>query len=81
MHLAGTYLWGTQTRVILDIGAQVIDLTNLEFAKKWLACYSNDETARQSSVSMNMTRSFYSTILARLKSEIQAYSLSGGSRN
>jgi hypothetical protein len=33
----------TQTRVILDVGAQVIDLTNLEFAKQWLARYQNDD--------------------------------------
>jgi hypothetical protein len=46
MHLAGTYWWGTQTRVILDVGAQVIDLTNLEFAKQWLACYSNDQNTQ-----------------------------------
>ncbi|KAF5023030.1 hypothetical protein F66182_4914 [Fusarium sp. NRRL 66182] len=26
------------TRVILDVGAQVIDLDNLDFAKKWLVC-------------------------------------------
>ncbi|KAJ4252845.1 hypothetical protein NW762_010751 [Fusarium torreyae] len=34
------------TRVILDVGAQVIDLSNLEFAKQWLACYKNDYTTQ-----------------------------------
>lgn len=36
----------TQTRVILDVGAQVIDLTNLEFAQQWLAHYQNDDTTQ-----------------------------------
>jgi hypothetical protein len=27
------------TRVILDVGAQVIEFTNLEFSKEWLKCY------------------------------------------
>ncbi|GKU07943.1 unnamed protein product [Fusarium langsethiae] len=31
------------TRVILDVGAQVIDFTNLEFSKEWLKCYEGDE--------------------------------------
>ncbi|KAM0246004.1 hypothetical protein ACHAP5_004975 [Fusarium lateritium] len=31
-----------RTRVILDVGAQVIDLTNLEFGKEWLASYQDD---------------------------------------
>ncbi|KAF7555952.1 hypothetical protein G7Z17_g1782 [Cylindrodendrum hubeiense] len=33
----------SNTRVILDVGAQVIDLNNLEFARKWLSCYEGDE--------------------------------------
>ncbi|KPA36751.1 hypothetical protein FLAG1_10461 [Fusarium langsethiae] len=28
-----------EARVILDVGAQIIDLNNLEFSKRWLACY------------------------------------------
>ncbi|KAM0416006.1 hypothetical protein ACHAPT_013033 [Fusarium lateritium] len=32
-----------KTRVILDVGAQVIDLTNLELAREWLKCRSDDE--------------------------------------
>ncbi|KAK2685062.1 hypothetical protein QWA68_016574 [Fusarium oxysporum] len=36
----------TQTRVILDVGAQVIDLTNIEFAKQWLARYQNDDNTQ-----------------------------------
>ncbi|KAM0467241.1 hypothetical protein ACHAP7_012141 [Fusarium lateritium] len=28
-----------EARVIVDVGAQVIDLDNLEFSKQWLACY------------------------------------------
>ncbi|EGU73889.1 hypothetical protein FOXB_15600 [Fusarium oxysporum f. sp. conglutinans Fo5176] len=36
----------TQTRVILDVGAQVIDLTNLEFAKQWLARYQDDDNTQ-----------------------------------
>ncbi|KAF9769646.1 hypothetical protein IL306_012919 [Fusarium sp. DS 682] len=36
----------TQTRVVLDVGAQVIDLTNLEFAKQWLARYQNDDNTQ-----------------------------------
>lgn len=35
-----------QTRVILDVGAQVIDLTNLAFAEKWLARYRNDSNTQ-----------------------------------
>ncbi|OBS15064.1 hypothetical protein FPOA_14080 [Fusarium poae] len=31
------------TRVILDVGAQVIDFTNLEFSKELLKCYEGDE--------------------------------------
>ncbi|KAF4967332.1 hypothetical protein FSARC_5098 [Fusarium sarcochroum] len=34
------------TRVILDVGAQVIDLDNLEFSKLWLACYKDDATTQ-----------------------------------
>lgn len=33
----------THTRVVLDVGAQVIDLTNLQFAKRWLARYQNED--------------------------------------
>ncbi|KAM0336155.1 hypothetical protein ACHAPQ_004430 [Fusarium lateritium] len=36
----------TRTRVILDVGAQVIDLTNLEFAKEWLASYPDDSNTQ-----------------------------------
>ncbi|KAJ3543984.1 hypothetical protein NM208_g3286 [Fusarium decemcellulare] len=36
----------TNTRVILDVGAQVIDLTNLEFAKEWLSRYKDDENTQ-----------------------------------
>ncbi|RFN48648.1 hypothetical protein FIE12Z_7114 [Fusarium flagelliforme] len=36
----------TQTRVVLDVGAQVIDLTNLQFSKQWLSCYRNDENTQ-----------------------------------
>ncbi|EEU36845.1 uncharacterized protein NECHADRAFT_94047 [Fusarium vanettenii 77-13-4] len=32
------------TRVILDVGAQVIDLTNIEFAKAWLSRYDDENT-------------------------------------
>ncbi|KAG5659563.1 hypothetical protein KAF25_002122 [Fusarium avenaceum] len=35
-----------QTRVILDVGAQVIDLTNLQFAEQWLARYQNDDNTQ-----------------------------------
>lgn len=31
------------TRVILDVGAQIIDFTNQEFASKWLKMYSDGE--------------------------------------
>ncbi|KAJ9413498.1 hypothetical protein QL093DRAFT_2594586 [Fusarium oxysporum] len=31
------------TRVILDVGAQVIEFTNLEFSKEWLKCYKDEE--------------------------------------
>ncbi|KAF4333347.1 hypothetical protein FBEOM_12860 [Fusarium beomiforme] len=31
------------TRVILDVGAQVVDLTNQEFARQWLALHQNDD--------------------------------------
>ncbi|KAF4983724.1 hypothetical protein FZEAL_940 [Fusarium zealandicum] len=34
------------TRVILDVGAQVIDLTNLEFAQEWLKRYDEDENTQ-----------------------------------
>ncbi|KAF5597927.1 hypothetical protein FPCIR_3503 [Fusarium pseudocircinatum] len=34
----------TNTRVILDVGAQVVDLTNQEFAKQWLACYQDHDS-------------------------------------
>ncbi|KAG4253839.1 hypothetical protein FPRO03_14239, partial [Fusarium proliferatum] len=36
----------TQTRVILDVGAQVIDLTNVEFAKQWLSRYQDDDSTQ-----------------------------------
>ncbi|RBR20353.1 uncharacterized protein FIESC28_05317 [Fusarium coffeatum] len=36
----------TQTRVVLDVGAQVIDLTNLQFAKQWLAQYQNENNTQ-----------------------------------
>jgi hypothetical protein len=36
----------TQTRVVLDVGAQVIDLNNLEFAKQWLARYRNEDNTQ-----------------------------------
>ncbi|RSM04293.1 hypothetical protein CEP52_006878 [Fusarium oligoseptatum] len=34
----------SNTRVILDVGAQVIDLTNIEFAKAWLSRYDEENT-------------------------------------
>ncbi|KAF4469857.1 hypothetical protein FALBO_3237 [Fusarium albosuccineum] len=34
------------TRVILDVGAQVIDLTNLEFAREWLSRYKGNENTQ-----------------------------------
>ncbi|KAG7408180.1 hypothetical protein Forpe1208_v012432 [Fusarium oxysporum f. sp. rapae] len=34
---------GPNTRVILDVGAQVIEFTNLEFSKEWLKCYKDEE--------------------------------------
>ncbi|SCN65635.1 uncharacterized protein FFB20_01852 [Fusarium fujikuroi] len=40
------------TRVILDVGAQVVDLTNQEFAKRWLACYQ-DQDSTQAAVFFN----------------------------
>ncbi|EXA33500.1 hypothetical protein FOVG_15219 [Fusarium oxysporum f. sp. pisi HDV247] len=40
------------TRVILDVGAQVVDLTNQEFAKQWLACYQ-DHNSTQAVVFFN----------------------------
>ncbi|CZR47791.1 uncharacterized protein FPRO_13458 [Fusarium proliferatum ET1] len=40
------------TRVILDVGAQVVDLTNQEFAKQWLACYQ-DQYSTQAVVFFN----------------------------
>ncbi|KAF5693005.1 hypothetical protein FDENT_2443 [Fusarium denticulatum] len=36
----------TNTRVILDVGAQVVDLTNQEFAKQWLACYQDHDSTQ-----------------------------------
>ncbi|KAJ4112132.1 hypothetical protein NW768_011711 [Fusarium equiseti] len=36
----------SQTRVILDVGAQVIDLTNIQFAKQWLAHYQDDDNTQ-----------------------------------
>ncbi|KAF4445849.1 hypothetical protein F53441_10495 [Fusarium austroafricanum] len=33
----------SNTRVILDVGAQVVDLTNQEFSKQWLASHKNDD--------------------------------------
>ncbi|CAG7558102.1 unnamed protein product [Fusarium equiseti] len=35
-----------QTRVVLDVGAQVIDLTNLQFAKQWLSRFRDDENTQ-----------------------------------
>ncbi|KAF5262938.1 hypothetical protein FOXYS1_6350 [Fusarium oxysporum] len=40
------------TRVILDVGAQIVDLTNQEFAKQWLACYQ-DHNSTQAVVFFN----------------------------
>ncbi|KLO83690.1 uncharacterized protein LW93_472 [Fusarium fujikuroi] len=40
------------TRVILDVGAQVVDLTNQEFAKRWLACFQ-DQDSTQAAVFFN----------------------------
>ncbi|KAF5635112.1 uncharacterized protein FTJAE_6495 [Fusarium tjaetaba] len=34
------------TRVILDVGAQIVDLTNQEFAKQWLACYQDHDSTQ-----------------------------------
>ncbi|KAF5718422.1 hypothetical protein FMUND_5281 [Fusarium mundagurra] len=34
------------TRVILDVGAQVVDLTNQGFAKQWLACYQDHDSTQ-----------------------------------
>lgn len=33
-------------RVILDVGAQVVDRTNFEFSKEWLKCYDNEDHTR-----------------------------------
>ncbi|KAH7127985.1 hypothetical protein B0J13DRAFT_646104 [Dactylonectria estremocensis] len=32
-----------ETRVILDVGAQVVDLNNFDFAQRWLESYGDDE--------------------------------------
>ncbi|KAH7176975.1 hypothetical protein EDB81DRAFT_898494, partial [Dactylonectria macrodidyma] len=32
-----------ETRVILDVGAQVVDLNNFDFAQRWLKSYGDDE--------------------------------------
>ncbi|KAF4946703.1 hypothetical protein FGADI_10907 [Fusarium gaditjirri] len=34
------------TRVILDVGAQVVDLTNQEFAEQWLASYQDHDSTQ-----------------------------------
>lgn len=34
---------GSKTRVILDVGAQIIDLDNLQFAETWLKRYHDDD--------------------------------------
>ncbi|KAK5993505.1 hypothetical protein PT974_06937 [Cladobotryum mycophilum] len=34
---------GPNARVILDVGAQIIDLNNLQFAKKWLESYKDKD--------------------------------------
>ncbi|KAF5620121.1 hypothetical protein F52700_11441 [Fusarium sp. NRRL 52700] len=36
----------SNTRVILDVGAQVVDLTNQEFAKQWLSCYEDHDSTQ-----------------------------------
>ncbi|KAF5540060.1 hypothetical protein FNAPI_10600 [Fusarium napiforme] len=36
----------SNTRVILDVGAQIVDLTNQEFAKQWLACYQDHDSTQ-----------------------------------
>lgn len=36
----------SSTRVILDVGAQIIDLDNLQFAKTWLKRYDNDDSVQ-----------------------------------
>ncbi|RSL40407.1 hypothetical protein CEP51_016703, partial [Fusarium floridanum] len=36
----------SRVRVILDVGAQVVDRTNLEFSKEWLKCYNSDDHTR-----------------------------------
>ncbi|KAI8648277.1 hypothetical protein NCS55_01496600 [Fusarium keratoplasticum] len=36
----------SRIRVILDVGAQVVDRTNLEFSKEWLKCYDSDDHTR-----------------------------------
>ncbi|EXK26577.1 hypothetical protein FOMG_16823 [Fusarium oxysporum f. sp. melonis 26406] len=37
---------GSRIRVILDVGAQIVDRTNLEFCKEWLKCYNGDNHTR-----------------------------------
>ncbi|KAH7019555.1 hypothetical protein EDB80DRAFT_632634 [Ilyonectria destructans] len=37
---------GSNTRVILDVGAQVIDLNNRDFAEAWLKMYEGDPTTQ-----------------------------------
>ncbi|KAI8648864.1 hypothetical protein NCS56_01502400 [Fusarium sp. Ph1] len=36
----------SRIRVILDVGAQVVDRTNLEFCKEWLKCHDSDDHTR-----------------------------------
>ncbi|RSM12590.1 hypothetical protein CEP52_002280 [Fusarium oligoseptatum] len=36
----------SRPRVILDVGAQVVDLTNLELARAWLCHYADDENTQ-----------------------------------
>jgi hypothetical protein len=36
----------SQIRVILDVGAQIVDRTNLEFSKEWLKSYGGDNHTR-----------------------------------
>lgn len=36
----------SRVRVILDVGAQIVDRTNLEFCKEWLKCHDSDDHTR-----------------------------------
>ncbi|KAI3589065.1 hypothetical protein IWW34DRAFT_826868 [Fusarium oxysporum f. sp. albedinis] len=36
----------SRIRVILDVDAQIVDRTNLEFCKEWLKCYNGDNHTR-----------------------------------